>query len=122
MFAHIVKAMLNAYEANDIDTFFQFVSPRVVWKLYATDLLSGRYDKLAIHSLWQLYADPEKFVYIDRQVKELAVDAEHRTASFIVEEERWTVDGDQEVLHASLFLVFDENLQVVRVVNFMKEE
>lgn len=120
-FLRAVQSMVSAYEANDLDTFFQFVSPDVVWELHASPQSSGVFNKDEIQELWDEFADPTEFVDIERRVTNILVDPRRRGVSFVFEETRLTPEGDTLPLEGIMFLALNDDDLVEEVYNFMDD-
>lgn len=122
MLTNVVEGMLDAYEDNDIDSFFEFVSPRVRWILFSSPKTSGFYDKNSIRDLWYEYVDPSKFTHIDRNVVDVAVDHHRGKVTIVVDELRTTKDEDLQLLHAIFLFSFGGDGKIIKAYNFMYEE
>ena len=98
--------------------------PDVQWKLYASpdiNNITDIYRKKSIQNLWYDYADPSKYLTIDREVENYSVDEKRLTATLLIKEERVTHDDETHFLFGTLFLVFDVHGGVKTVDNFIYE-
>src|SRR5579872_6592568 len=120
----LVNAFFQAYLANDLDAMFDYVDPRVMWVLNVPSFDEGNnvYSKDQIQDLWERFADPNVFRYVERQVDHLVFDETTLERAVFLTEFRGLSSGAVLPLQVSWYFRVSPDNTIIAVENYGDRE